>query len=85
MPGFGSVWICCRSKVVEIWGQTFYDGKPEEVTVEEDVYKTMSTNKYFECSKASDISEQEASKQKEDGREPHRDEHEKTPGPAHRR
>ena len=48
------------SKVVEMMGFIFYDGKAEEITVSEALYKTLSSNKHFECGKASDVSESEA-------------------------
>lgn len=48
------------SKVVEIWGHTFYDGKAEEVTVEDDTYQSMAHNRFFECSKPTDITEEQA-------------------------
>jgi hypothetical protein len=53
------------SKVVEIWGHTFYDSKAEEVTVDDDTYKTMAQNRFFECGKASDVTSQEAEKKPE--------------------
>jgi hypothetical protein len=48
------------SKVVEMMGFTFYDGKAEEITISEPLYKTISQNKYFECGKPSDVSAAEA-------------------------
>lgn len=48
------------SKVVEIFGHTFYDGKSEEVTVSDDVHKTMSANRFFECGKATDLTDEQA-------------------------
>lgn len=36
------------SKVVEAFGLTFYDGKPETVEVEGGLLRKMMANKYFE-------------------------------------
>jgi hypothetical protein len=36
------------SKVVEAFGLTFYDGKPEQVEVEGGLLKKIAGNKYFE-------------------------------------
>jgi hypothetical protein len=36
------------SKVVEIWGHVFYDGKAEEVEVDDDTLKTMKGNRFFD-------------------------------------
>jgi hypothetical protein len=35
------------SKVVEIWGHTFYDGKAEEIEVSDDIAKTIKGNRHF--------------------------------------
>jgi hypothetical protein len=37
------------SKVVEMMGHTFYDGKPEKVTLEDDAAARLQANRYFEC------------------------------------
>ena len=42
------------SKVVEAFGHTFFDGKAETVTVEEDTLKTMQGNSHFTCGEAKD-------------------------------
>jgi hypothetical protein len=43
------------SKMVEIFGHTFYDGKAEEVEVEEPILKRLQRNRFFECSKPTDV------------------------------
>jgi hypothetical protein len=36
------------SKIVEIFGHTFYDGKAEEIEVEEPILKRLQRNRFFE-------------------------------------
>jgi hypothetical protein len=43
------------SKVVEIWGHVFYDGKAEEIEVDDDTLKTIKGNRFFECGAEADI------------------------------
>ena len=38
------------SKISEGWGYTFFDGKPEEVEVSDDVLQTIKGNKCFSVS-----------------------------------
>jgi hypothetical protein len=42
------------SKVVEMLGFTFYDGKQETVTVEDRAAAQLQANRHFECSEAKD-------------------------------
>jgi hypothetical protein len=42
------------SKVVEAFGHTFYDGKAEEVEIEERTLAKLQNNRHFECGKPSD-------------------------------
>jgi hypothetical protein len=42
------------SKVLEAFGMTFFDGKSEEVTVDDDVAEKLQGNKSFQCSKPTD-------------------------------
>jgi hypothetical protein len=44
------------SKVCEAFGNTFYDGKAEDVTVEDYVYDKIAANRHFECGKPTDVS-----------------------------
>jgi len=53
-----------ETKVVEAWGHTFYDGKPETVTVSDEYYNEMTGNRFYELGKATDVSEAEAEKEK---------------------
>ena len=53
------------SKVVEIWGHTFYDGKAEEVIVEDGIYDTMKRNRFFECGKPTDLTDEQAEQERE--------------------
>jgi len=53
-----------ETKVVEAWGLTLYDGKPETVTVSDEHYAEMAVNRFFELGKPSDVSEAEAEKEK---------------------
>jgi len=48
------------SRVVEIWGHTFFDNKPEHVTISDAAYLEASNHKFFECSKPTDVAEHEA-------------------------
>ena len=54
-----------ETKVVEIWGHTFFDNKPEHVIISDADYLEASNHKFFECSKPSDVSEHEAVAEKE--------------------
>lgn len=38
------------SKVVEMLGHTFYDGKPETVVLDDLMMETLQKNQHFECS-----------------------------------
>jgi hypothetical protein len=38
------------SKVVEMLGHTFYDGKPETVVLDDLLMATLQGNQHFECS-----------------------------------
>lgn len=42
------------SKVVEAFGHTFFDGKAEEVTVEDAIAERIMNNRLFHCGKATD-------------------------------
>jgi hypothetical protein len=48
------------SKTVDAWGHTFFDGKPEQVTVEDALYEEMKVNRFFELSGVTDVSPQDA-------------------------
>src|SRR5215831_21139974 len=43
------------SKVTEAFGHTFYDGKAEDVEVEDHVVAKLQSNRNFECGKPSDV------------------------------
>ena len=53
------------SRVVEIWGHTFFDKKPEHVTISDSDYAEASNHKFFECSKPSDVAEPEVEPERE--------------------
>ena len=53
------------SRIVEIWGHTFFDNKPEHVTISDEAYLEASNHKFFECGKPTDVAEQEAEPEKE--------------------
>ena len=53
------------SRIVEIWGHTFFDNKPEHVVISDHAYTEASNHKFFECSKPTDVAEQEAEPEKE--------------------
>ena len=53
------------SRIVEIWGHTFFDNKPEHVTISDSDYTEASNHRFFECSKPTDVAEQEAEPEKE--------------------
>ena len=53
------------SRIVEIWGHTFFDKKPEHVTISDSDYAEASNHKFFECSKPTDVAEPEAEPEKE--------------------
>jgi hypothetical protein len=55
------------SKVDEVAGLTFYDGKAEVVTISASLYEELKNNRFFEMSKPVDVTDQEAlaEKQKE--------------------
>ena len=53
------------SKVVEAWGCTFYDGKPETVTVSDEYYNEMVNSRYYELGKATDVTEGEHQAEKD--------------------
>ena len=55
------------SKVNEVAGLTFYDGKAETVIIPAALYEELKNNRFFEMSKPADVTDQEAlaEKQKE--------------------
>ena len=55
------------SKVDEVAGLTFYDGKAETVIIPAALYEELKNNRFFEMSKPVDVTDQEAlaEKQKE--------------------
>jgi len=46
-------------------GLTFFAGKPEEVIVEDAIYNELSVNRFFECSKPTDLTEEQAEKERQ--------------------
>ena len=53
------------SKTVDAWGHTFFDGKPETVTVSSEFYNEMINNRFFELGKATDVTPAEAQIEKD--------------------
>jgi hypothetical protein len=53
------------SKVVEAFGHTFYDGKAETVTVDEDVLEKLQGNKHFKCGEPKDAPDEKPDPAKE--------------------
>ena len=43
------------SKVVEMFGHTFYDGKEETVTVDDRMAEKLTGNKHFKCGEPEDV------------------------------
>ena len=58
------------NKVAEAFGHTFFDGKPEQIEVDEAVVEKLQGNRHFECSKPEDAKpkphDAKASKAEED-------------------
>ena len=67
------------SKVDEVAGLTFYDGKAETVIIPAALYEELKNNRFFEMGKPVDVTDQEAQAEKqkeadkaEKAAEPHR-------------
>jgi hypothetical protein len=43
------------NKVVEAFGHTFFDGKSEDVTVDDDIAEKLKNNTSFTCSEPTDV------------------------------
>jgi hypothetical protein len=43
------------SKVVEAFGRTFFDGKSEEIEVDDAVLAKLQNNRHFQCGEPSDV------------------------------
>jgi len=53
------------SKVNEVAGLTFYDGKTEIVTITDAFYQELKNNKCYEMGKTTDMTDQEAEAEKQ--------------------
>ena len=53
------------SKVDEVAGLVFYDGKAEVVYISDSLYEELKNNRFFEMGKATDVTEQEAEAEKQ--------------------
>jgi hypothetical protein len=51
-----------ESKVCEMYGHTFYDGKAEDVEVDDETLARLQSNRVFECGKPSEVKEGEPKK-----------------------
>jgi hypothetical protein len=50
------------SKVTEAFGHTFFDGKAEEIEVDDETLARLQGNRVFECGKPSEVKDGEAKK-----------------------
>ncbi len=50
------------NKVVEMFGHTFFDGKSEEIEVDDDSLARLQGNRHFECGKATEVKKDEPRK-----------------------
>ena len=57
-----------ESKMVTAFGHTFFDGKSEEVTVEDFVHEKLAKHPHFQCGKATDITPEQQAKDEAKGR-----------------
>jgi hypothetical protein len=47
------------SKVTEVYGHTFFDGKPDEIEVDDDTLERLQNSRLFECGKPTEVKETE--------------------------
>jgi hypothetical protein len=53
------------SKVNEVAGMVFYDGKAETVTISDQLYGELKNNRFFEIGKPTDVTDQDAEAEKQ--------------------
>jgi hypothetical protein len=59
------------SKVTEAFGHTFFDGKAEDIEVDDDTLARLQGNSVFECGKATEVKEGEPKKMTDAERKAH--------------
>jgi hypothetical protein len=60
------------SKVVEAYGSTFHDGKPETVVVDDRTLAKLQGNRHFECGEAKDHKPDKAEHHDQSNKETHK-------------